>query len=351
MNEEQLLKYLQEIIIGSIVARIAGSDLSKEEQAEKLVNDIGYLLDQFGLAVDQVIPEAVIKHYFGGVDAATKALKEAGKRVRPIQRRIHMEAVQNIMDDTLMDMHAAIRTAKASAYRSISGTLEAVKGDIAKGVITGDPRKVIQKRVAESFAKDGLTAMITSDGKKLPLDFYSMTVARTKTRTAHVEGASQRYQENGQDLVQIIENYDTCPVCARYKDMVVSLTGETPGFPVVGEGDIRLPVYHPNCRGSIRPFVIEFKTQAEIDAAKQRNEQFDPEKDPRTEKQKKAYEREQAARRRANEEKKQFARWQAVMGDENFKTLGAFRRAKRENSIRFQELQAEYRRIMREDVI
>ncbi|WP_313429826.1 phage minor capsid protein [Siminovitchia terrae] len=351
MNEEQLLKYLQEIIIGSIITRIAESDLTKDEQAEKLVNDIGYLLDQFGVAVDQVIPDAIIKHYFGGVDSATKALEESKIKPRPMQRKIHMEAVQSIMDDTMMDMHAAIRTAKKSAAKSVSNAINNVKGDIAKGIITGDTRKVIQKRVAESFQKDGLTAFVTVDGKKLPLDFYSMTVTRTKMRDAAVTGSVERYKENDQDLVQIIENSDTCPVCARYRGLVVSLTGETPGYPVVGKNGIQLPPYHPNCRGSVRPFVLEFKTEAEIAEAKKRNAAYDPEKDPRTPAQKRAYEREQTARRKANDEKKQFARWQMALGDGAPRTLGAFRRMKRANSAKFQELQSEYRRIMREDVI
>lgn len=350
MNEEELLLYLNEII-QTIHERIANSDLSKEEQAEKLIDEIGFLLDQFGLVVDQVIPEAVIREYFGGVDAATKALEKAKMKPRPIRRMVHMEAVQNIMDDTLIDLHAAIRTAKASARNSITGTLQEVKGDIAKGLITGDTRKVIQKRVSQSFAKDGLTAFITVDDRKLPLDFYSMTVTRTKMRDAAVTGSVERYKENDQDLVMIIENSDTCPVCARYRGLVVSLSGKTPGFPVVGENGIRLPPYHPNCRGTIRPFVLEFKTAEEIAEAKKLNAAYDPERDPRTPQQRKAYEREQEARRKANAEKKQFARWQMALGDDAPKSLGAFRRMKRSNSTRFQELQAEYRRVMREDVM
>ncbi|OAK70088.1 phage minor capsid protein [Lederbergia galactosidilytica] len=347
MTEEKLLLYLNEII-QTIYERIANSDLSKEKQAKKLIEEIHYLLDQFGLAVDQVIPEAIIREYFGGVDGATKALKDLKIKTRPISRLVHKEAVQNIMDDTLLDMHAAIRTAKVSARKSITGTLQEVKADLAKGIITGDTRKAIQKRVAHSFQRDGLTSFVTIDDRKLPLDFYSMTVTRTKMRDATVTGSVERYKENEQDLVQIIENSDTCPVCARYSGLVVSLTGKTPGYPVVGENDIQLPPYHPNCRGSVRPYVIEFKTESEIQEVKRRNTAYAPDKDPRTPQQRKAYEREQEARRKANAEKKQFSRWQAVMGEDNFKTLGAFRRAKRTNSVRFQELQAEYKRIMRE---
>ncbi|WP_342512804.1 phage minor capsid protein [Sporosarcina sp. FSL K6-1522] len=362
MNEEQLLTYLRDIITG-ISDAVAESDLSEEQQVEALVRDIKDLLDQFSFEVEKVIPEAILLTYFGGVDEATKALKSAGVSIRAttavtptkeiaksFQSKIHMDAVKVLLDDTLLDFRAAIRTAEMSATSNITKTLENVKGDLAKGVIVGDPRKVIQAQVAKSFAKDGLTAFVTSDGKKLPLDFYAMTVTRYKTREAANAGATNRYIENGQDLVQVTGNSDTCPVCARHRGMVISLNGLTPGYPVVGEDDVRIGPYHPNCRCGVMPFVLRFKTEEELAEAHKRNESYKPWDDPRTPAQKRAYEREQTARRKANDEKKQYARWKMALGDDAPKTLGAFRRMKRQGTTKFQEMQAEYKRIMRDDV-
>ncbi|MEK4303611.1 phage minor capsid protein [Oceanobacillus sp. FSL K6-0251] len=342
MNEEQLLKYVREIST-NILGRIAIADLTKEKGAEKLLGEIGHILDQYSLQVDEVLPEAVLNHYFGGVDEATKALKDIGSKPKPISRVIHQNAVEEIMDDTLIDMQAAIRTAKASAISTVTNATESVQGDIAKGLITGEPRKVIQQHVAKSFEAEGLTAFITSDGKKLPLDFYAMTVTRSKMRHASVQGNVQRYKENEQDLVQIIENDDSCAVCANHNRLVVSLTGETEGFPTIDE--IELPPYHPNCRGTISPYAIDFKSSKEVEQAIARNDEYEEGEDPRTEEQKKAYEKEQEARRRANEEKKQYARWKGVMGDDAPKNLGAFRSMKRQDTVKFQELQSEYRSI------
>ncbi|WP_339233831.1 phage minor capsid protein [Oceanobacillus sp. FSL W7-1281] len=340
MNEEQLLKHVRSIM-QSVLEKVATSNLTDDEAVESLISDVGNILDQYDLLVDEVIPEAVINHYFGGVDEATRVLKGDGVRTKKMSRLIHEKAVGRIMDDTLLDFKAAIRTAKDSAASTIRNALDEVQGDFAKGILTGDTRKVIQQRVAQSFKKEGLTSFITKDGKKLPLDFYSMTVTRTKMRDASVKGHVERYKENGQDLVQIIENSDSCPICANHKDLVVSLTGETEGYPTIDE--VQLPPYHPNCRGGIRPYVVRFKTDAEIERAKKRNSDFKEGKDTRTPAQKRAYEREQEARRKANDEKKQYARWQGLLGDEAPKTLGGFRRMKRQNTVKFQELQSEYR--------
>lgn len=353
MNNEQLLQYIQEIVT-SIVEEISNSeDLTAEENQEELLSQIAFYLDEFDLTIEDVLPQMVIQNYFGGVDEATKQLDNAGVDVenalsltssgqvaQGFQRRIHMEAVEEILDDTLLDFRAAIRTTKRNASASINSALEAVKGDITRGIITGDTNRVVSKRVMDSFARNGLTSFTTVDGKNLPLDFYANTVVRTKTREASTKGHANRYEENDVGLVQINERADTCSVCAKYDGMVVSLTGEHEGFPT--EDEIPLPPYHPNCRGTVRPYVIEFKSSDEVEREKNKWNNFNPEEDSRTASQKRAYEREQKARRQANEEKKQFMRWNGALGAENYKTLGAFRRAKRSNSTRFQELQSEY---------
>lgn len=361
MNEKELQRYLQDIV-NLIYLRITETDLTKKKAADQLIKEIGVLIEQFGVTLERVMPEAIAREYFGGIDEASKRLIEAGviteasKAVTPsgeiakaFRKGVHLEAVAELLDDTMLDLRAAIRTAKASAAVSIADTLKGVQKDLAQGIISGDPRKVTQARVARTFQENGLTSFITSDGKRLPLDFYSMTVTRTKTREARVNGSVKRYEEFDQDLVRISGNADTCEVCARHQGMVVSLTGKTPGYPVAGE-DIPLPAYHPNCRCGIIPFVASRKTAEEIAAAKARNAAYSPTADRRTPAQRKAYEREQKARRQANAEKKQYARWQMVLGDQAPKSIAGFRRMKRQNTLKFQELSAEYRRITREDV-
>lgn len=358
MNEEQLLEYLQEII-ADIAERISEKDLAEEEEQAALAEEIGMLLEAFSIAIEEVIPQMIIEKYFGGVDEATSLLIAAGVNVAPaaaltsaglvarnFQTPIHMDAVEELLDDTLMDLRAAIRTAEASVITTINDTIKQVKGDITKGTIVGDARKVIQAKVAKSFAEGGLTAFITVDNRELPLDFYAMTVTRTKMRDAAVKGSTNRYTDSGQDLIKIVGNSDQCGVCAKYRNLVVSLTGNTPGYPKVGDNGIQLPPFHPNDRCNIQPFVARFKSDEELAEAKQRNDAYKPDNDPRTPAQKRAYEKEQAARRPANAEKKQFMRWQSVLGAATPKTLGAFRRMKRSNSPKFQELQSNYRSLM-----
>lgn len=356
MDQEKLLELLTSIT-EDIHEKVAASDLSKEEGAERLKLTIQRLLRRFGVSVDELVPPLIVSEYFGGFDEARKMLVDeavdvatglaigaGGIVAQEFREPVYMDALEQIMNETFLDLKAATRTAGESALE----TIDKVKDDISKGIIQGNDRKKMTAAVMKTFRDDGLTAFITKPDKngvtrKLPLDFYAKTVVRYKTREAANTGAIKRYEAAGQDLVKIYENSDTCEICGRFRNMVVSLRGETPGYPVVGQNGIKIGPYHPGCRGSVRPFVAKRKTPEELAEAKERNKKYHPEKDTRTPAQKKAYDKEQEKRRAANAEKIQFMNFNAVLGADNYKTLGAFRTGKRENSPKFQALQSEYR--------
>lgn len=358
MNSEQLIAYITQVIEEIFQGVLSSKDLLEDKNKMSLIEAIIKALDQLGVVIEEVIPKEILTTYYSAVDEASALLEEAG--VPPIgglaltaagqvssgfQKKIHLEAVQTLVEDTLSDFMAAIRTAKVSARANIEQALSDVKADISKGLIVGDPSKVVSKRVAQSFLKNGLTSFVTSDGKQLPLDFYARTVTKTKMRDSSTQGHTNRFFENGVSLVKVDEHKPTCHVCAKYEGMVISLTGEHRGFKSIKDKGVQLPPYHPNCEHTVRPYVIEFKSDEEIQSEKDKWKKFnqDPKKDTRSKSQQKSYEKEQTIRRKANDEKKQFMRWQSVLGAEMPSTLGGFRRMKRSNSTRFQELQSMYR--------
>lgn len=358
MNSDLLLTYLEKVIM-EMLETVAAADFMADGAEGEVMQKINNILRQFGVTIEQVMPQAIILDYFGGVDEATAMIQEAGAAInptlaitpeglvaQPFQKTIHLRAVEELVDNAMLDMSAAILTAQASAGVVIAETLAKVKEDIAIGAIRGDARKTIQNRVMASFLADGMTSFQVEDknGKirNLPLRFYAMTVVRTKSREATVQGSKNRYIDSGHDLVQITGNGDSCETCARYNGLVVSLTGKTPGYPVLGSRGIKLPPYHPNCRCGHRVFILRYASDEEIQEAKKRNKAYKETGDPRTPAQKAAYEDEQRKRQVANNNLKQFVRWQSALGAEAPKTFGAFQRMKRQNTVKFQQLQSEY---------
>ncbi|MFC0188480.1 phage minor capsid protein [Fictibacillus aquaticus] len=369
MNLDKLLLHFSEVM-EDIFGQVNNvNDLLNDKKKMKLIESIFESLDRLGMTVTQVVPNQIKDSYYEGIQEASVALQELvatsaeitatvtaaemsavisgvlAAEPSKVQKRIHLEALSEIADDTLLDLQAAIRTAKKNAKITIEKTLNDVRSTMAKNLITGDPRKVAAQEVAQAFAKNGLTSFVTKDGKKLPLDFYARTVVNTKIRDAHVKGSNQRYTEAKVGLVQIHENSTTCPICSKYRNMVVSLTGEHEGFK--SQKEVKLPPYHPNCHGTTRPYVEAFKTDEELQQERDKWKKWEPEKDTRTPAQRKAYEKEQEIRRKANQEKKAYANMVMALGDKAPKTLGAYRRMKRQNTIKFQELQDEYRSTLR----
>lgn len=358
MNDEQLLlKYIEDII-AEILGQVGLTDWANDDLRDPAILRIQNIISQYGFTIGQVLPPSIVTAYFGSIDEATKAMIAAGLDIsptlaltpdgliaKPFQQLIHLQAVEKLIDDAMLDIAGAVEMSTMYSRQTIEQTVADVKAEMVKGLIRGDARKVTQARVMDAFRDHGLTAFTVEDKRgrlvRLPLDFYSMTVVRSKTRDAQVQGSANRYTEAGQDLVIITGNADQCEDCARFRGMVVSLTGKTPGYPVVGQNGVTLPPYHPNCRCGIRVFLRP--TAEELRAALKRNSEYNIPGDKRTAAQKAAYDREQEGRRKARAELKQFTRWQDTLGAEAPKNLAAFRRMKRQNTVRFQELQSMYR--------
>lgn len=363
MNSELIALFQQ--THAEIIARLSNAgDLLDDERAEREIRVLINTLQRLGVAAGNVLPLELLMQYEEGMQTAAWQLNSAGVPVEvgvtleaqtaaagvtagAFQRQVHIEALEALIDGGMDDLQAAIRTAEIEAARDIRQTLNSVKADIAQGIIQGEHGRVARARVAKTLASNGLRSFKTIDGKWLPLDFYAATVARTKLNDANTQAAKNRYIENDVTLARIEGNVDTCAVCAKYQGQVISLTGEDEGYLSINNPDVRLPPYHPNCRDLLAPFVARLLPQKDIDAAKRKAESFDPEKDTRTKAQKAAYEKEQTLRRKANAEKKEYAKMKNLLGNDAPKSLGGFRSMKRSNSKNYRALKQRERELTR----
>lgn len=326
-------------------------DLLNDTKKVKLFESVMRRLEELRIGVKDLIPHYIAENYVKGYKITGRELGSvAGNNAvkNMLGNRMHIEAIDRISNDTYQDLASAIRTAEINGIRSIDRILREVKESVGTGVIKGDTREAITKLVLKDFSDNGLTAFITKDNKKLPLDFYAMTVTRTKLTTANTEGAVNRFVENDIDLVVTPEIGSTCEICAPREGIVVSLSGKNPYYPHIDEIG-GLPPWHPNCEhDGIRPFMEEFKTQKEIDDARQKGKDFDPDKDDRDSRERKAYEKEQEIRREANQEKKDYYEMRSVLGDKAPDSLGEYRRLSRADNDKWNRLQDDYRSELRD---
>lgn len=334
-----------------IVMSVGGfTNILQNDGKMALINMITQRIAQLGVDVETVIGPLLAQAYFDGIQNADALLSQNGTDVTMsgVNKQMHLAGVEQIVADTMADMNASFRTAILTGISNIDGILEQVNQDIATGMIKGDPSGYTAQKVAQSFAQNGMTAFITSDGKKLPLDFYAQTVTRTKYRTAHTTGATNRYKESGVYHVKVDEHSPTCHVCARFQGMVIALDPDhAQGFPVAGSGDAKLPPYHPNCQHTVRPYVMEGHSQTDIANEKKKWRSFDPDKDMRSDNEKEFYKTEQGIRRKARQELKDYEKLKMTLPPEDVpKNIGAYRRMKRKNDQSWNDLQNKYKEKM-----
>jgi hypothetical protein len=334
---EDLLRIIQQATGYFLTSFDQINDITNEKERRRIYQIITSTLEQLGQQVNQVVPSSIVDEYAAGFTEAGALMVSGGAaNVRGnLTTAVHVEAVQFLAQATVDDLQASFRTASTLGIANIEMDLKEIQDKMAQGILVGSAKRVTTTRVQKAFREKGLTSFITSDNKKLPLDFYAMTVVRTKQKQAQMQGAANRYKENGVKYVQIGERHPTCHKCASRNGLIVAFEPNDEGVPTVDEIG-GLPPFHPNCRHTIRPIMsLEGRTIRPF-----------RETDPRTPAQKKAYDLEQRIRVKANAEKKQFMNLQAAIGAEAPKTLAAFRRMKRANDDSWKAVQAKYRNVI-----
>lgn len=120
---------------------------------------------------------------------------------------------------------------------------------IAEGIIAGDTRRETSGRLKAELLRNGVTGFVARNGARWQLDTYVEMVTRTTTREAMTAGTEERMTETGDDLVEISDHATETEICKEFEGNVYSLTGKTPGYPILGPR----PPFHPRCLHYMTP--------------------------------------------------------------------------------------------------
>lgn len=311
----------------------SGYDINNDKDIQRLYMGIDKVYKQLNETIVNHVPQSVYETYMKGLEGAEQALKDAGIAVSVegvqqllsvAQSPIHLEAMANIVSDTLTDLQAATRTAQAYGHKELDKALNDVRNEIANGYVSGATTQQITKRVSQKFGNYGMTSFITSDGKHLPLDFYGKTVTRTKLQTADNHAHLNRYKEKNVKHVFVTGNIPTCHECAPYRNRVFS-TERDDEFPYV---DLHTTFpKHPNCQCNFRPWIKAFKSDEEVQKEKEKASSFNPDEDVRSENERQKYERKQRLQAKARRKQHTYNKLKAHLGAQGPTSYEEFKRA------------------------
>lgn len=244
---------------------------------------------------------------------------------------------------------ALIGRVEPDVYRRIG--LEQVALQQAQGRGT---YKVLPEFV-QALRREGITAFVDKAGRNWSLHTYCSMVSRTTSRQAEVLAVLTADPE--QDLYRISSHGTTCAICAPFEGRVYSKSGTNPDYPPLaaafGKQDPAGPDtlantwlnLHPNCLHAIYPYSEGGRTEEEIQKIKDfSNPKKNPfTRDPRTEKQIKAYRAKEAARRRWLQTYRQWEDYRMTLGDKVPKTYQTFEKHKKADDEKYKNWQRLYR--------
>lgn len=246
--------------------------------------------------------------------------------------KIDRTDVENAYIQLAHDVQHATDTEK----ENIRIAIERAEKENIHGATVASVKDIIQ----EELSKNNSSMVIKySNGAKMPLSAHAEMLARTSRIIASNTGSFDRCKELGVDLVRCTTVAGCCPYCKKYEGKVYSISGRDTRFPALYETALQsgYNIMHPNCRHEFIPFVEQMENPENLKKIIEDSNHFeDYNKDDKLFK---IYNRNQALQRQWVDESREFHRLQAKFGEDMpYKTLGGFKRARRQGSLQYKQL-------------
>ena len=298
----------------------------------------------------QYAPPMVEKQFYTAHPEARRVQGESlTKHIRAYNRAAALTSEQHAMVDQLVaalmgEITDAAMTSMATVQSALIGRIEpdvyrrvgleqvALRQATGQGVYKQLPQFV------EALRREGVTAFVDKAGRHWSLHTYGSMVSRTTSRQAEVLATLTADPE--QDLYRITRTGTTCALCAPYEGRVYSKSGTSSVYPPLsdafGKQDPNGPNtltntwlnIHPNCRHSIVAYTEAGRSAEEVQQIRDfSNPAKNPySRDPRSQKQIKAYRAQEQARAKWLREYRAWESYRLTLGDKVPKTFAAFQK-------------------------
>ena len=299
--------------------------------------------------------ETPAKHFMGYINA----MSLTGE-----QTAIVDTLVQNLMGEITDASITALATVQSALIGRVEPDVYRRVGmeQVALQQATGRGTYKMLPGFVEQLRREGITAFVDKAGRNWSLHTYCAMVSRTTSRQAEVLAVLTADPE--QDLYRISSHGTTCAICAPLEGRVYSKSGTDPDFPPLslafGKQDPAGPDtlantwlnIHPSCLHSILPWTPVGRSEEELAEIKRfSNPKTNPlTRDPRTEKQIKAYRDKEAARRRWLESYRAWERYRMTVGDPIPKTFATWQKHKAADDGKYKNWQRLYREANKDEV-
>lgn len=224
-----------------------GWNEGKLQDVQQLRKEVESLLNNKSKLAKLKVGQGILKAYKAGVNSAEK---DAGKPLTAMKDLDVPLSIQNM----LLANYNLIDDANSRILRNVNDAYRDAMAESATGLLSGvDTRVQASQKMMDRLAAKGITSFTDKAGRKWQMSTYTEMAMRTASAHAAIEGHIQTQQSFGMDLMEVSRIGTTCPICARWQGVVLSISGKTPGYHTVDEARAA-GLFHPNCKHTIVMF-------------------------------------------------------------------------------------------------
>lgn len=237
--------------IKKIEGEFTGSTEFGQARRQQILANVRLILTRLGADMAAWAETEMPDYYRQGIEDAIQGLSRLNIDI-PDTREAFTVIDSKAVAAIVSEVQDGFATSMEGIFRASRRVLtyaekQEIKQQLALGAITGESQRETARQVKGYLQEQGLTALTDRSGKRWELDQYAQMLVRTKAVEARNAGLANTMSQNGYDLVQVSDHGSSHPECARWEGQVLSLTGNTPGYPTVDEATAD-GLFHPNCQ-------------------------------------------------------------------------------------------------------
>lgn len=259
---DQLITLYKQTYAKLVQEIVTATDSGKIQKARVMAR-INRELEALGVEVDQWARREIPQYYLDGANIAQQDLRALGVDISKSKNFavINSEAIKALTDEVALAFAQSITAISRNSSQLLSQAIkQQLNFVIAQGKLTGEARATISNNIKQVIQENGITALTDKSGRNWSFDNYARMLARTKAAEARNQGLTNRMLASGYDLVQVSNHRSDHRACAVWEGRILSLTGNTPGFPTLN-GAAMAGLFHPNCEHSVNVIVPELASK------------------------------------------------------------------------------------------
>jgi hypothetical protein len=258
--EKEIQRFLDKNFNGNLILQTA----INESLARVTVT-----MGKFGAIARKWRDQDLKRIYEEEVKAADAEMEAAGLQLNEllVQQNITPERLTELHKEQLKGLQADFR----NRFKDIAVTVARKTHDVYSSVqqeslLFGfketDNIKAVISDMRSRLREKGIGAFVDTRGRTWHLDAYTDMAGRTISANARREARTMEFLAHGQKYVQISYHMPTCPMCAPWNGVVVSLDEPDDIAPHTLAEAEAAGLYHPNCRHLHSLWLPEFSDPA-----------------------------------------------------------------------------------------